>query len=239
MFGDKGDDMNRPFLEGLRRGYAVACINYRLSEEAHFPSQIHDCKTAIRYLRTNAAEYHLDGAQIGAWGASAGGHLAALLGTSTRVRGLEDASMRNSRTRLSSKVQAVVVWYGPVANFLTMDAELAESGLGPCDHSKRNSPESKLLGRRITDVPALVKFASPMTYIKRRVPPFLLQHGLKDDTVPVQQAIRFAEQMKEIAGDEKVTLEILKDATHGDPLFENPRNIRRVLDFFDIHLKQG
>lgn len=239
MFGDKGDDMNRPFLEGLRRGYAVACINYRLSDEAHFPSQIHDCKTAIRYLRTNASAYQLDGGKIGAWGASAGGHLAALLGTADRVRELDDPSMRNSRTRFSAKVQAVVVWYGPVANFLTMDTELAESGLGPCDHSKRNSPESKLLGRRITDVPALVKFASPMTYIKRRVPPFLLQHGLKDDTVPVQQAIRFAEQMKEIAGKEKVTLEILKDAMHGDPLFETPRNIRRVLDFFDIHLKRG
>ena len=239
MFGDKGDDMNRPFLEGLRRGYAVACINYRLSDEAHFPSQIHDCKTAIRYLRTNASAYQLDGGKIGAWGASAGGHLAALLGTADRVRELDDPSMRISRTRFSAKVQAVVVWYGPVANFLTMDAELAESGLGPSDHSKRNSPESKLLGRRITDVPALVKFASPMTYIKRRVPPFLLQHGLKDDTVPVQQAIRFAEQVKEIAGEEKATLEILKDATHGDPLFETPRNIRRVLDFFDLHLKQG
>ena len=238
MVGDKGDDFNRPFLEGLKRGYAVACINYRLSDEAHFPSQIHDCKTAIRYLRTNASAYQLDGV-IGAWGASAGGHLAALLGTADRVRELDDPSMRNSRTRFSAKVQAVVVWYGPVANFLTMDAELTESGLGPGDHSKRNSPESKLLGRRITDVPALVKFASPMTYIKRRVPPFLLQHGLKDDTVPVQQAIRFAEQMKEIAGEEKVTLEILKDATHGDPLFETPRNIRRVLDFFDLHLKQG
>jgi len=239
MFGDKGDDMNRPFLEGLRRGYAVACINYRLSDEAHFPSQIHDCKTAIRYLRTNASAYQLDGGKIGAWGASAGGHLAALLGTADRVRELDDPSMRISRTRFSAKVQAVVVWYGPVANFLTMDAELAESGLGPSDHSKRNSPESKLLGRRITDVPALVKFASPMTYIKRRVPTFLLQHGLKDDIVPVQQAIRFAEQVKEIAGEEKATLEILKDATHGDPLFETPRNIRRVLDFFDLHLKQG
>ena len=93
-FGDKGDDFNLPFLEGLKRGYAVACINYRLSDEAHFPSQIYDCKAAIRYLRTNAAEYHLDGAHIGVWGASAGGHLAALLGTSTRVRGLEDSSMR-------------------------------------------------------------------------------------------------------------------------------------------------
>jgi dipeptidyl aminopeptidase/acylaminoacyl peptidase len=94
-----------------------------------------------------------------------------------------------------------------------------------------------LLGRRITDIPALVKFASPMTYIKRYVPPFLLQHGLMDDVVPVQQAIQFAEHIKKIAGEDKITLEILKDATHGDPLFETPRNIKRVLDFFDLYLK--
>jgi acetyl esterase/lipase len=237
MFGDKGDDFNRPFLEGLKRGYAVACTNYRLSDEAPFPSQIHDCKTAIRYLRTNAPAYLLDGGKIGAWGASAGGHLAALLGTADRVRELDDPSMRNSRTRLSSKVQAVVVWYGPVANFLTMDDELNDNGYGPTDHSDRDSPESRLIGRKITDVPAMVKFASPMTYIKRNLPPFLLQHGLKDDTVPVQQAIRFAEQMKKVAGQDRVTLEFLNNATHGDPLFETPRNIRRVLDFFDLHLK--
>lgn len=145
--------------------------------------------------------------------------------------------MRNTRTRFLCKVQAVVIWYGPVANFLTMDDELAENGLGPGDHSERNSPESILLGRKITDIPALVNFASPMTYIKWRVPPFLLQHGLKDDVVPAQQAVQFAEQMKKIAGEDKITLEILKDAAHGDPLFETPRNVKRVLDFFDLHLK--
>jgi acetyl esterase/lipase len=236
-FGDKGDDFNLPFLEGLKRGYAVACINYRLSDEAHFPSQIYDCKTAIRYLRTNAATYHLDGAHIGAWGASAGGHLAALLGTSTRVRGLEDASMRNSRTRLSSKVQAVVVWYGPIEDFLKMDEQLTVSGAGSPDHSSTDSPESKLLGRKITSVPTLVKFASPMTYIRPKVPPFLIQHGLKDSIVPVEQAIHFAAQMEKVAGRNRVTLEILKEADHGDPLFDTPKNLRRVLDFFDLHLK--
>jgi len=238
MFGDKGDDLNLPFLEGLKRGYAVACVNYRLSDEACFPSQICDCKTAIRYLRTNASAYQLDGGRIGAWGASAGGHLAALLGTGDGVHKLDDPSMRNG-TRSSAKVQAVAVWFGPVANFLTMDDELAESGLGPGGHSKRNSPESKLLGQKITKVPELVKFASPMTYIKKRVPPFLVQHGLKDDMVPVQQAIQFVERMKKIAGEDKVMLEILKNATHADPLFRTPRNVKRVLDFFDAHLKQG
>jgi acetyl esterase/lipase len=236
-FGDKGDDFNLPFLEGLKRGYAVACINYRLSDEAHFPSQIHDCKTAIRYLRTNAADYCLDGTRIGAWGASAGGHLAALLGTADRVRGLDDPTMRKTKTRFSCKVQAVTVWYGPLENFLKMDEQLAASGKRIPDHSNEDSPESKLLGRKIADVPALVKFASPMNYIKPKVPPFLIQHGLKDSIVPVEQAIHFAAQIEKVAGSDRVTLELLKNADHGDPLFHTPKNLRRVFDFFDLHLK--
>ncbi len=236
MFGDKADDFNYPFLEGLKRGYAVACLNYRLSDEAHFPSQIHDCRTAIRYLRTNAATYHLKGFHIGVWGASAGGHLAALLGTAAHARELDDPSMRTARTRFSCKVQAVVTWYAPSENFLTMDEQLAQSGTGTPDHSAEDSPESKLLGRKISDVPALVKFASPMTYINSKVPPFLIQHGRRDSIVPVEQSINFAAQIQKIAGPDRAILEFLENADHGDPLFETPENIRRVFDFFDSHL---
>jgi acetyl esterase/lipase len=237
MFGDKADDFNRSFLEGIKHGYAIACINYRLSHEAHFPSQIHDCRTAIRYLRTNASTYHLKGFHLGVWGASAGGHLAALLGTAAHARQLDNPSMRTARTRFSCKVQAVVTWYAPSENFLTMDEQLAQSGTGTPDHSAEDSPESKLLGRRISDVPAMVKFASPMTYINSKVPPFLIQHGRRDSIVPVEQSINFAAQIEKIAGAHRVTLEILEKADHGDPLFETPENIRRVMDFFDLHLK--
>jgi acetyl esterase/lipase len=237
MFGDKGDDMNLPFLEGLKRGYAVACVNYRLSGEAHFPKQIHDCKTAIRYLRTNAANYRLDGTRIGAWGASAGGHLAALLGTAPRVRELDDPSMRKTNTRFSCKVQAVAIWFGPLEDFLKMDGQLTASGMGIPDHSNEDSPESQLLGRKITGVPSLVRYASPMTYIKPSAPPFLIQHGLNDSVVPVEQAINFAARMEKVAGSERVTLDLLKNADHGDPFFAKPRNLSRVFDFFDKHLK--
>lgn len=237
MFGDKADGFNYSFLEGLKRGYAIACINYRLSDEAHFPSQIHDCRTAIRYLRTNAATYHLKGFHIGVWGASAGGHLAALLGTAAYSRELDDPSMRTARTRFSCKVQAVVTWYAPSENFLSMDEQLAKGGMGIPDHSKEDSPESKLLGRKITDVPAMVKFASPMAYINSKIPPFLLQHGRKDGIVPVEQSINFAAQIEKIAGSDQVTLEILEEAGHGDPLFHTPENIHRVMNFFDLYLK--
>lgn len=236
MLGDKGDVQNTAMLEGLLRGYAVVCINYRLSGEAHFPCQIYDCKAAIRYLRANAEAFFLDAGRFAAWGASAGAHLAALLGTTSRVKKLEDFTLGNPH--VSSKVQAVVSWYGPVENFLEMDAELLKSGAGLPDHSSPDSPESRLLGANIATIPDKVKFASPMTYIKPYHPPFLLQHGQKDQIVPVEQSINFAEQFALIAGPPKVTLEILPGAFHGDPLFETPGNVNRVLDFLDTHFKK-
>src|SRR5205823_8686811 len=84
-----GDKSRTPALDLLARGYAVASINYRLSQHAPFPAQIHDCKAAVRFLRAHAAEYRLDPDRVGAWGMSAGGHLVALLGTSDGVKELE------------------------------------------------------------------------------------------------------------------------------------------------------
>jgi len=165
LSGDKGDALNLHFLEALNRDYALVCINYRLSHEAQFPCQIYDCKAAIRFIRANAREYHLDGNYIGVWGASAGGYLAALLGTSAKVKELEDLSIKNSNTRTTSQVQAVATWHAPIGNFLKMDKDHAKSGIGAPNHANPDSPESRLLGRALTDVPAFVKFASPMTYI--------------------------------------------------------------------------
>jgi acetyl esterase/lipase len=235
MFGDKGDIMNLHFLEGLKCGFAVVCMNYRLSGEAKFPKQIYDCKAAVRFLRANAETYHFDVERIAAWGASAGAHLAALLGTSRKVRKLEDFTMGNPHA--SSAVHAVVDWYGPTESFLKMDEQLIASGMGQPDHSSPESPESLLLGQPITEVPNLVRFASPMTYIKANMPPFLIQHGLKDEIVPVQQSLNFSAEIERSAGAKRVTLEILNDTGHGDPLFETPQNVARVLDFLEQQLK--
>jgi acetyl esterase/lipase len=226
-------------LKGIGHGFAVVCVNYRLSDEALFPSQIFDCKAAVRFLRAQAATYGLDGSRIAVWGASAGAHLAALLGTSAHVEELEDLSMGNAG--FSSGVQAVVTWSGPSESFLTMDEELDADGLGPGDHSSAHSsadsPESRLLGDQITRIPELVRWASPMTYITPDVPPFLVQHGEVDRTVSVWQSINFASRLAEIAGREKVLLDVLPGVGHhGDPGFETPENLQRVFRFLARHL---
>jgi acetyl esterase/lipase len=235
--GDKGDIGQSSMLQGLDRGYAVVSINYRLSQESIFPAQIYDCKAAVRFTRAHAAQYHLDPTRVAAWGASAGGHLSALVGTSAGVAELEDLSMGYADS--SSRVDVVVDWFGPAGNFLTMDAELEENGLRipDQDHSDDDSPESHLLGHKITEVADLVALASPITYITRDVPYFLIQHGRIDPGVPVQQSMQLASAIERVAGKERVTLEILEGATHMDPAFETPENVNRVFRFLNDHLK--
>jgi acetyl esterase/lipase len=234
---DKADLQVSPMLEGLKRGYAVVSCNYRMSGEAKFPALVQDAKAAVRWVRANAAQYKLEPQKFAAWGGSAGGYLSLMLGTSAGIKGLEDPSLGNPEQ--PGTVQAVVDWYGPT-NFLKMDEHLAASELLPPPgfrHNEANSPESLLLGRPITEIPEVVMVASPDTYIRPGAPPFLIQHGTKDAVVPVQQSIEFAEKLRQVLGENKVTLELLEGAEHADVRFETPENVARVLDFLDEHLK--
>jgi acetyl esterase/lipase len=234
---DKADIQVLPSIEGLKRGYAVVAINYRLSGEARFPALVHDAKAAIRWIRANAQIYHFDPSRIAAWGSSAGAYLALMLGTSAGVEKLEDLNIGNPDQ--PSTVQAVVDWFGP-SDFLKMDEQLEESGLYPLpgmEHNGANSPESLLLGHKITEIPEQVRAANPITYIQPKAPPFLIQHGTKDAVVPVQQSVGLAAKLKVVLGNDIVTLELFEEAEHGDPRFETPENVDKVLDFLDKHLK--
>jgi acetyl esterase/lipase len=235
MFGDKADGQLSPILEALKHGYAVVSINYRLSGEAKFPAQIYDVKAAIRYLRANADKYKLKTDKIAVWGGSAGGHLSSLAATSGDVAALEDLSLGNPTQ--SSRVQAVVNWFGPI-NFLTMDGHFKASGKGKADHNDINSPESKLWGKPIQEIPDSVKKANPETYISADDPIFFIQHGSVDKLVPTQQSIEFAEKLTAILGKEKVIFEVLEGANHGGKQFEEPQNLTKIIAFLDKYLKQ-
>src|SRR5687767_8759314 len=120
MEGSKNLAPNSFQVRQTARGYAVASINYRLSQQAIFPAQIHDCKAAVRWLRAHAREYNLDPDRVASWGSSAGGHLATLLGTSGDVEDLEGSVGGN--LEFSSRVQATVDMFGP-SNFLTIGSQ--------------------------------------------------------------------------------------------------------------------
>ena len=237
MGGDKRDRQLTPMLEGLKSGYMVASINYRMSGEARFPALVHDVKAAIRWLRAQAATLLVDSQRIAVWGGSAGGYLSLMAGVSAHVPALDDSTLGNADQ--SCHVQAVVDWFGPT-DFLRMDEQLAASGMAPAAetaHSGANSPESLLLGRTITEVPDLVRAANPETYLHVGSPPFFIQHGDMDDTVPHQQSVAFAAKARALLGADKVRLELLPGARHADPAFATAPNVQKVLDFLDDCLR--
>jgi acetyl esterase/lipase len=226
--GDKRDEHLLPFLNGINHGLAVATLNYRMSGEAKFPAAVQDVKAAIRWLRANQEKYYLDDSRIAACGGSAGANLAAMLGTIGQTREFDNPALGN--VKFSSAVQAVVAWFGPM-DFLAMDDQLAANGFGPGDHSGKNSPEARYLGAGVRSAPGLAKKANPATYAHPDIPPFLIQHGIDDRLVPYQQSVVFAQQLVSASRKERVTLELIKGAGHGDPRFETKENMERTFKF--------
>lgn len=217
--GDKG---RNPAQYLVQQGYAVASINYRLSQHATMPAQIEDCKAAIRWLRANAKEYNLDPEHIGVWGASAGGHLVALLGTSGDVKELEGELGHADQ---SSRVQCVVDWFGPT-DFLAMGRT----------QDRADAPVARLLGGPLNTKTEAAKAASPVTHITKDDPPFLIMHGDKDTTVGLRQSNILADKLKETGVE--VELKVLEGAGHGGPAFLSADSRQLIEAFFAKHLKK-
>jgi acetyl esterase/lipase len=209
----------------VRDGYAVASINYRLSQDAIFPAQIQDCKAAVRFLRANAQKYNLDPNRFAVWGPSAGGHLAALLGTTGDVNEFDIGE----NLTVSSKVRAVADFFGPT-DFLQMEAHRLPNGMV---HNSPDSPESKLIGGNIQDNPEKCAKANPITYITKDDPPFLIVHGDKDPLVPHHQSEILEAALKKAGV--PVTFYTVKDGAHGG--FKDPNVPKITRDFFEKTLK--
>ncbi|MEW6251890.1 MAG: alpha/beta hydrolase fold domain-containing protein [Planctomycetota bacterium] len=215
----------------LDAGFAVASVNYRLSQDATFPAQIHDCKGAIRWLRAHAAQYRIDPSRVGSWGSSAGGHLSALVGTGGGVPELEGEIGGN--LAYSSRVQAAADYFGPT-NFFTMGGS----------HDDCNSPESRLLGACLRDIKEhindpnwaywvnLTRLASPWYQVTPEEPPFHIAHGTADGTVPPSQSQELYDAL--IVAGVPATLRMVPGAGHGLPVSED----NYVRDFFLTHLSR-
>jgi acetyl esterase/lipase len=216
-----GSKESTPALFLLAKGYAVASINYRLSQHAIFPAQIEDCKAAIRWLRANAKKYGLDAKHVGVWGASAGGHLVALLGTSGDVKELEGTGGNLDQP---SRVQCVVDWFGPT-DFSKMGGW----------QDKPDSPMAKLVGGPVRDYMEKAAKANPITYISKDDAPMLIMHGTDDKTVPMNQSELLDEALRK-AGVETTLIRVAGNG-HGGPGFTSPENRKRIEEFLEKHLK--
>ncbi|MCK4292650.1 MAG: alpha/beta hydrolase fold domain-containing protein [Planctomycetes bacterium] len=219
-----GNKNNCPARRFVRQGYAVASINYRLSQHAIFPAQIEDCKAAIRFLRANAGKYGFDPKRFGVWGSSAGGHLVALLGTAGDVKEFD----KGRNLDVSSRVQAVCDYFGPT-DFTKMSSFRTKM-----DHDSADSPESKLVGGPVQQNKDKCKRANPITYVTKDDPPFLICHGDKDPLVPLNQSQILYEALKKAGV--AVKFHTVKGGGHG---FRDKQVDKMVEEFFGKHLKPG
>lgn len=212
----------RDWIEFLaRRGYVAASVGYRLAPDCTFPAQIEDAKTAVRFLRANAAKYEIDKDRFAALGYSAGGHLACLLGLADEKCGFEGTECPDQ----SSRVQAVVDYFGPTdfAGF-AKDASAQRGMIGP------------FIGAKYSENPKAHDRASPVKYVSSAAPPFLIFHGTKDGIVPIEQSRELADRLKE-AGVSYRLVEV-PDEGHGWGGRASAITTDETIQFLDSKLKK-
>ena len=205
----------------LKSGYAMASVEYRLSIEAPFPAMVHDIKAAIRFLRGQADHYGYRKDKIIIWGSSAGGHLAALIGTTNENPELEGTL--GDYPSESSSVQAAIDFYGPT-NFLTILSQSTPHGI-----SVRAPALALLLGKPVEQAEDLAKLASPVYQVDKSDPPISIMHGDQDNQVPINQSIELKEVYDQNGLDAQFV--VIHNAGHSDPLFYTDKYMNIVRSF--------
>ena len=204
----------------------VRRVDYRLALAARFPAQDHDCKAAPRFLRAKQDDYPYAAERIGIAGASAGGHLAALVGVTNGHAELEGTVGQYQSQ--SSDVAAIVDYYGPT-NFMTILQQSTPHGL-----SVRVPAFELLLGGRPEEHAELARLASPTTHVDRKDPPLLLIHGDQDPQVPINQSHELHGLYRQCGLE--VDFEVVHGGAHGGPAFHDPTRSALVERFFRRHL---
>ena len=211
-------ESGNPAIGLLSKGFAVASTNYRLSQHAKFPAQIHDVQGAVKYLRANAKKNRIDPERIGVAGASAGGHLVALLGCCGDGKALEGEV---GPKEVSCKVNCVLDFFGPTdLHALTRGIDIP--------------PVTKLLGGTTKEKQELTKLANPISFVGKNTPPFLIVHGDKDTLVVPSQSEILHEALKKAGAD--TTLLVVPGAGHGNGVFTTEL-MTKYNEFFEKHLK--
>ena len=206
-------------------GFVAFSVNYRLVKENanKWPSQLDDVQRAVRWVRANATKYNIDPTRIGALGASAGGHLVALLGTRD-TRDNSDTALAN----YSSRVSCVIDLFGPTDFTLKEN----EANISPLAAALLKN----FIGKTPEEAPEAYKDASPITFVDKKTVPMLIYHGTADPLVPVDQSQRFYERLKK----EGIEVQFIKAEGEGHSLPQKPENIQTLMTssllFLTLHL---
>ncbi len=216
-----GSKSSMPLRSLVTRGYAVASVDYRLTPVAPFPAQVHDLKAAIRYLRAKAGDFGFDGRRFAVAGASAGGHLAALVGVTNGDTFLEGTWGEHTGT--SSDVQAIVSFYG-MSNLTSILSQSTPHGL-----KVRVPALELLLGGQPQEKSELARLASPVFHVDARDSPLLLLHGDQDPQAPINQSHELQGVYEKVG--RPVEFVVVHGAAHGGESFFDETRIKIVADF--------
>ena len=228
--GEKDDMQVAIVIDALNRGYAVVSVEQRLIPVGGiFPYPIFDFKAAIRFLRANAAAYMLDETRFVTAGTSAGGYHAVMAAATHGIAAFEELAMGNSD--VSSGVAAALGFFGVYD--LVMQSEFSHE-LGPFPGATEVWDfAAAFLGVDPREHRELAAFADPTSYITAGMVPTLIQAGGADEVVPTAASIVIAEKIAAVCGEERVQLDILEGATHGDERFNAPENQEKIFAFLD------
>ena len=228
-----------PFwIELARKGYLIASVEYRMSSTKHFPAQIEDVKSAIRYLRAHAEEFHVDPDRIVVGGESAGGHLAALAGATGDIKTFDVGDNLDQ----SSRVQAVLDFYGPASftmkKSVSEDLEKEKTSGKVCKEEEVKpeflmgpDPVEMLLGYKPLEHLERADQAAALFYINSKTPPYFIIHGTADPVVPVEGSRKLAQKLKD-NGCSAELVEI-EGAVHADPMIYQEETREQILSFLD------
>ncbi len=237
LFGSKTLGGLECVISAIEYGYAVISVDYRMVDTIRFPEYIFDVKTAVRWARAHAAEYGLDPERFGMIGDSAGGHISLMLAFTADHPEYEGGQYGWSE--YSSAIQAVVDMCGPSDLGADQDQWYRESKVHrsepvPYGENKDKSMFDMAFGTDNTD---LLRLISPLSFVKKGIPPVMILHGVKDCVVPYQHAVVLADKITQVCGAQQVELHLREDCNHCDWDFYRPESINLIRAFFDKHLK--
>ncbi|MBO4676676.1 MAG: alpha/beta hydrolase [Oscillospiraceae bacterium] len=240
LFGTKRDMQFLHAVDGVTKGYAVVTVEQRLAFEAQFPYGLFDLKAAIRFLRANAGKYSLDPDRFALSGDSAGAYYAVMCAATQDIPGYEDFTMGNPD--VSSKVQAVVGWYGCYHLMEMLPPEPDPDNPPPpppADMPPMPDLYQFLVGAKPRAIHGLMYFTNPLNFVTPAFPPILIQAGTGDQVVPHNQSIMLHEKIRAVCGEGRSTLQLMEGWNHGGFSFGwyEPKHQTEVYRFLDRILK--
>lgn len=244
--GHKRSYYVKRMCQPVHAGYAVATVEYRLTQEATWPAQLLDGKLAIRYLRAHAKELNLDPDKFALWGNSAGGTVTQIMAVTGDNEEYDDLSIGE---KASSKVQCALAWYTiseinsceqfSFDSFELRKATGAGKGMMPNGGEVKESMFTRLLGFNPLYYPEKTAKISPIALVDENCADMLLQHGTNDLVVDHHQSIYMYEKVKAVCGEDRCQLDLFEGEPHGSQQIKSIENINHCIDFLDKHLLNG